>query len=102
MHPAIHSNRKAQEELCRQAGVTRLELFGSAARDDFDPARSDFDFLVEFDDDRSRPILDTYFTLKQSLERLLARPVDLVSLPAVENPYVRADIERSRTLVNAA
>jgi len=36
--------------LCRRAGARRLDLFGSAARDEFDPASSDLDFLVEFDD----------------------------------------------------
>ena len=28
--------------------VSRLDIFGSAVREDFDPSRSDLDFLVEF------------------------------------------------------
>lgn len=40
-------------DLCRRYGVARLELFGSAAGDAFDPQRSDLDFLVEFDADQN-------------------------------------------------
>ena len=82
--------------------MRRLEVFGSAARGDFDESRSDIDFLVEFDDDPRRPVLRTYFGLKDALEDLFGRSVDLVSLDAVENPYVLASIERSRQLVYAA
>lgn len=65
-------------KLCRRYGVARLELFGSAAGDAFDPRRSDLDFLVEFDADSSR-LFDRYFGLKESLEALYGRPVDLVT-----------------------
>jgi uncharacterized protein len=34
--------------LCREYGVARLEVFGSAATGAFDPGRSDVDFLVEY------------------------------------------------------
>ena len=40
--------RQQVHALCARYGVARLELTGSAARDDFDPATSDVDFLVEF------------------------------------------------------
>jgi Nucleotidyltransferase domain len=36
-------------ELCRRHSVLRLSLFGSAVRQDFDAARSDLDFLVDFE-----------------------------------------------------
>jgi predicted nucleotidyltransferase len=39
---------KAIADACRQHRVLRMHLFGSALRDDFDPARSDLDLLVEF------------------------------------------------------
>jgi predicted nucleotidyltransferase len=96
----IETKRAEIAELCRAHHVRRLELFGSAARDDFDPVMSDFDFLVEFD--RSRPealSLKTYFNLKESLERLLGRSVDLVEPAAVRNPYLKASIEGSREAV---
>ena len=56
-------------------GVRRLALFGSVARNEAGP-ESDIDVLVEFDD---RPIgLFEFLDLKQYLEGVLNRPVDLV------------------------
>ena len=46
MHAAIADKREELMDLCRLHGVTRLEVFGSAARGaDFDPKSSDADFL---------------------------------------------------------
>jgi predicted nucleotidyltransferase len=75
----IELHREELRALCRRFHVRWLDLFGSAARGDFDPEHSDIDFLVEFD--RAHPealSLNTYFGLKESLEALLGRPVDLV------------------------
>jgi len=100
--PMIDTQRPRIEALCRRRAVRRLEIFGSAARDDFDEATSDLDFLVEFEPDTSLPALDRYFGLKEDLEGLFGRPVDLVMPGAVANPYVRAEIERDRRLIYAA
>ena len=102
MHTIVESRRDEVAVLCRRRGVTRLELFGSAARDDFDEARSDIDFLVEFDPARDKNPLDTYFGLKEDLEALFGRSVDLVSEGAVINPYVRASIQRDKRLIYAS
>src|SRR5271167_903786 len=98
----IELRREELRGLCRRFHVRRLDLFGSAARGDFDPQRSDLDFLVEFERDPKIPALDAYFGLKEALETLLGRPVDLVMPGAVENPYLKASIERSRETVYAA
>jgi hypothetical protein len=83
--------------------VRRLEVFGSAARGtDFDPGYSDIDFLVEFDPTAGARAFANYFDLKEALEALLGRPVDLVMQGAVENPYLLAGIARSREPVFAA
>lgn len=89
-------------ELCRRFHVRRLDLFGSIARGDFDAQRSDLDFLVEFEDDPKMPALDAYFGLKEALEALLGRSVDLVMPGAVKNPYLKTSIEESRETVYAA
>jgi len=102
MHPLLESHREEVAELCRRRGVIRLELFGSAARDDFDESRSDLDFLVKFDSDPSRPALGSYFGFKSDLESLFHRPVDLVDAEGIRNPYVRASINRDRKLIYAA
>lgn len=103
MHPSLLHQLSAIGDLCKAFGVSRLEVFGSAARSqDFDPGRSDADFLVEFKSgDRLSP-LTQFFGLSESLEQLLGRPVDLIEVGAVKNPYLRAGINRARELVYAA
>jgi hypothetical protein len=89
-------------ELCRKHHVRRLEVFGSAAGSGFDPERSDFDFLVEFAELPPGSYATAFFGLKEDLERLLGRPVDLVIPSAIRNPYFRQSIEASRALLYAA
>ncbi len=101
MHAAVESKREELAALCRQFGVKRLEVFGSAARNDFDESRSDIDLLVEFAERPDTRGLGPFFSLKDALERLFARPVDLVEASAVRNPYIRADIDRHRQLLYA-
>jgi uncharacterized protein len=80
----IDKNRDALAAICRRYGVARLELFGSAVRaSGFDPNRSDADFLVTFEPG-SRNDLAAFADLKEALERLLGRPVDLVEREALE------------------
>jgi len=96
----IALQREELATLCRRFHVRRLDLFGSAARDDFDPKQSDIDFLVEFDHEHPDALsFKTYFDFKEALEALLGRPVDLVERGVVRNPYLRASIDASRELV---
>src|SRR5882724_6752005 len=97
---ALH--REELRALCRRFHVRRLDLFGSAARGDFDPERSDIDLLVEFDRGAPANPFDSYFRLKEALQELFGRPVDLVEAGAVRNPYLKASIEQSRKNVYAA
>ena len=94
----IQQSQSALREICRRRHVRRLELFGSAARGDFS-SDSDLDFLVEFE---NTPDLKNYFGLKEDLQALFDRPVDLVMPQAVRNPYIRAAIARDRQLLYAA
>ena len=103
MHAAIADKRDELVALCRQYRVARLEVFGSAARGtDFDPVSSDADFLVEFRFHYDRKPLQQYFGFSEALRRTLGRPVDLVEVGAIRNPYLRAAIDKSRELVYAA
>src|SRR3954467_7822166 len=74
----IEDRRAAVESLCRKHGVKRLELFGSAARGDL--TATDLDFFVEFVDYGSSTIADQWFGLQEDLQKLLGKPVDLISL----------------------
>jgi predicted nucleotidyltransferase len=86
--------------LCRRHKVRRLDLFGSAANDTFDPARSDLDFLVEFDEAlKSGGYFDVYFRLREELIALYGREVDLVTVPSLKNPYLRKQVMAERQLL---
>jgi predicted nucleotidyltransferase len=87
----IEEKRDALAALCRRHGVARLEVFGSAARGtDFDRSRSDVDFLATFATE-ARNELTAFLDLKDALEKLLGRPVDLVERDAIEasRNYIR-------------
>lgn len=99
----IEDHREAIADLCRRFHVTRLEVFGSAVEGDFDPTRSDVDFLVEFDPVQNLgPWLGMYFDLKSGLEKLLGRSVDLVMPGAMRNPYFIREVNRTRRLLYAS
>lgn len=102
MIPAIEEHRAELVELCRRNHVLSLSLFGSATRDDFDPERSDLDFLVDFDALKPGDHADAYFGLIQDLVSLFGRPVDLVESSTLRNPYRRQEIEATKVLVHAA
>jgi len=100
--PDLVAHQGELEVLCRRFQVRRLEVFGSAATGTFRPESSDLDFLVEFEAPASAGYADRYFGLLEGLEQLFGRPVDLVVESAITNPYFRAAVEQSRTLLYAA
>jgi predicted nucleotidyltransferase len=102
MIPAIQQHREQIDALCRKHRVKKLELFGSAARDDFDALSSDVDFFVEFVDYDAPTIADQWFGLQEDLEKLLGRPVDLISLRATKNPYFLQVANRHKVTLYAA
>ena len=87
MRPAIPRDRLAQ--FCRRWKISELSLFGSALREDFRPD-SDVDLLVSFAPGVSWGF-DDYLTMKEELEELLGRAVDLVERRLVETSenYIR-------------
>lgn len=87
-------------QLCQRLKVNRLDLFGSAATEEFGP-ESDVDVLVEFD--RSfGDLFNRYFELKEQLEKITGRSVDVVVESAVRNRYFKIVIEQTRTNIYAA
>lgn len=98
----IEQHREQIAALCRKYRVRRLELFGSAAGDAFDPATSDIDFFYEFFSGDTDRLADRYFSFHEELERLLGRPVDLVSSKDASNPYFLRVANRSRIMLYAA
>ncbi len=97
----IDQHRDEVAALCRRAGARRLDAFGSAVRPDFNPQSSDLDFLVEFDDVPPTAYASAYFALKEGLESLFGRPVDLVTGSSLANPYFRERVLAERQNVYA-
>ncbi len=101
MHPLIERNRDAIANLCRLHGVRSLEVFGSILREDFDAGRSDVDVLVEFEP-QAASSFSNFLKLKESLEAVFSRPVDLVELRAIRNRRLRYYIEKSKSPIYVA
>ena len=93
----LHEHKERIRQICRSLAVHRLDLVGSAARDDFQPERSDIDVLVDFEGNEK--LFERYFDLKQQLENCFKRHVDIIQLKALKNPYVKRTIESDRITV---
>ena len=88
--------------LCKKYHVRRLGVFGSALREDFDPQHSDLDLLVYIDPESSNSYFDDYFGLREGLAALLGRPIDLLAIKSLENPYFIQRIAQEREILYAA
>ncbi len=102
MTAIIEQNKDSLIELCRKYHVSVLEVFGSAVTDDFNETTSDIDFLVEFDSSVRQNRFDNFFSLLEELRRLFKRPVDLVELGGLRNPYFTESINQTRMKIYAA
>jgi predicted nucleotidyltransferase len=98
----IDRHRDELAELCRKYHVRSLELFGSASDGTFDPATSDLDFLLELLPEAAGRAFHGYFDLKDDLERLFGRKVDLVMPGAIRNAHFREAVNRQRATVYVA
>ncbi len=102
MNAILETKQNEIAALCKRRRVRRLEVFGSAASGSFDAKTSDLDFLVEFLPLGPGEHADAYFGLLEDLQKLFQRPVDLVMLRAISNPYFRRAIEQNRKVLYAA
>jgi uncharacterized protein len=84
-------------QLCNDHQVKELYLFGSILTDDFKDT-SDINMLVQFNQVELLNYFDNYMDLKEKLEKLLNRPVDLLENQAVKNPIFRRVIDREKKL----
>jgi predicted nucleotidyltransferase len=84
---------EAVRQFCQERGIARLELFGSALRDDFD-SDSDVDLLASIRPGVKCGLFE-WVDWQEGLARIFSRRVDLVSRRAVErsrNPYRKHSI----------
>ncbi len=90
----IEDNRDAIAELCRQYGVRKLAVFGSAVSGKFDLETSDLDFVVDLGG-YERGVASRYLGLIVALERLLERTVDVVTIHSGTTDVFRHEVERT-------
>lgn len=89
----IKYSQKELEKFCQRWKIIRLEIFGSAIRDDF-KEESDVDLLVEYHPDFHRTLLDME-EMQKDIEEIFQRSVDLITKKSIErssNPYKRQNI----------
>jgi predicted nucleotidyltransferase len=94
----IESNIDNVRTLCKLHKVQSLFVFGSVLSDRFQKD-SDIDLIVDFQGVDLYDYADNYFDLKESLENLFQREVDLLEDKAIKNPYLRQSIDSSKVLV---
>ena len=87
-------------DFCRRWKVTEFALLGSVLRDDFGPD-SDIDVLVTFQSDAPWSMWDL-LDMREQLQNLFGRAVDLVEKDALRNPFRKQEILRRHKVVYAA
>jgi predicted nucleotidyltransferase len=94
----IEQHSTTIQQLCIKHKVKSLYVFGSLLTDTL-TSTSDIDLLVEFDDMDPERYADNYYDLKFSLEELLQKPIDLLEIKAIKNPYFKQAIDRRKQLI---
>lgn len=89
----IETNKAFISTICRQHGVKALYVFGSVLTPRF-CANSDVDLVVDFHNG-IEDYVSNYFNLKEALERLFNRKVDLLEAKGIRNPVFKANVERT-------
>jgi len=100
MNPIVSERKQDLARLCEERRVERLDVFGSAVTGDFDPETSDLDFLVTFRESAADgDAFDRQIGLRDALEALFGRKVDVVPERSITNEYFRANVEDTREAV---
>lgn len=89
--------RQTVSSACREYDVDRLDAFGSLARGQAGED-SDLDFLVEFREPDRSPAR-RFFGLLHFLEDTFGRPVDLLTVAGLRNPYFKRRVQQERVAV---
>lgn len=94
----IDTNKDRLFEICDNHKVKELYLFGSALTGKFHES-SDIDLLIQFYQVDLNDYFDNYMDLKEKLEELFNRPVDLIENQAIRNPIFRRVVDREKQLI---
>ena len=89
---------KQIQELCKINKVKSLFAFGSVLRSDFNES-SDIDLIVDFNEKDPIKYTDLYFNLKDKLETILTRNVDLLEERAIKNKFFREELDNTKVKI---
>ena len=94
------SNKKIDsiKELCKAHDVLSFSAFGSVTRDDF-KKDSDIDFVVDFNENDPIKYSDLYFNLKEDLQKLLKRQIDLIEERGIKNQIFKKELDDTKVLI---
>lgn len=96
----IELNLQGIIDLCRRHKVKSLAVFGSILTDRFND-QSDVDLLVDFEpiDHETFDYVENYFDLRDALERLFNRTVDLIEYGSNLNPLFKASVDKKKQMI---
>ncbi len=83
------------KKLCEENKVKTLSVFGSVTREDFKDD-SDIDFIVDFNENDPFKYTDLYYRLKEKLESLLKRQIDLIEERGIKNRFFKKELEETK------
>ncbi len=96
----IELNLQRIFDLCQAHKVKTLSVFGSILTDRFSD-QSDVDMLVDFEpvSHERFDYVSNYFNLRDALERLFNRKVDLIEYGDHLNPIFKALVDKKKQLI---
>ena len=94
----VELNIEKIKKLCAKHKVSKLFVFGSVLKDTF-TNESDIDLVVDFEKLDLSEYADNYFDLKDQLESIFNRPVDLLEEKGIRNPFLRKQIDNEKRLI---
>lgn len=94
----IDQHKLAIVSVAKSHGVSSISVFGSVLTNKFKPT-SDVDLLVKFEGVDLYNYFDNYIDLKEKLETIFKRNVDLVEEQTLKNPILKKAIERTKRVI---
>lgn len=101
MNTLILNNRDKIVDICVKRNIISLTLFGSATGDQFNPTKSDLDFLAEFGEMKPGDHAKQFFGFIEDIEKFLHIPVDVIEPSVIRNPYFRRSMQASKEVIYA-
>ena len=97
--PKIEINDKLIFEIAHNFKIAEIYFFGSVLRNDFSDD-SDIDILISFKKDVHHSFFEL-IELREQFNKILNRPIDLIELESLTNPYRRNEILKTARRIYA-